>query len=131
DLVLQKVPPLTIEQAPAYPQNLARHRLGAQVELASESNAKSKSHAAEAALLAGDPTAGYSLPVGETTLLVSLSAIENVDSISFLNDGARGDVTVASANAKLPTESPQWHTVSQQELTSGTVKAKIGPTEAK
>lgn len=131
DLVLQKVPPLTIEQAPAYPQNLARHRLGAQVELASQTNAKLKSNALEVALLGGDPTAGYSLPIGRTTLLVSLSAIENIDNISFLNDGVRGGVTVASASAKLPPESPQWHKVSQQELTSGTVKAKIGPTEAK
>jgi hypothetical protein len=88
-------------------------------------------NALEAALLGDDPTAGYSLPIGRTTLLVSLSAIANVDSISFLNDGVRGDVTVASASAKLPAESPQWHKVSQQELTSATVKAKIGPTEAK
>jgi hypothetical protein len=131
DLVLQKVPVLTIEQAPAYPQNLARHRLGAQVELASQHNSALKNSASEAALLAGDPTADYTLPVGETTLLVSLSAIENVDNISFLNNGARGDVTVASANAKLPAGSPQWHTVAQQDLTSGTMKAKIGPIEAK
>ena len=140
DLVLQKVPPLTIEQAPGYPQNLARHRLGAQVELASQNNSGSTPqvdaklrdrNALEAAVLGDDPTVGYALPIGRTTLLVSLSAIENVDNISFLNDGVRGDVTVASASAKLPLESPQWHKVSQQELTSGTVKAKIGPAEAK
>jgi hypothetical protein len=140
DLVLQKVPPLTIEQVPAYPQNLARHRLGAQVELASQNNSGSTlqvdakladRNALEAVLLGDDPTVGYALPIGRTTLLVSLSAIENVDNISFLNDGVRGDVTVASASAKLPPESPQWHKVSQQELTSGTVKAKIGPAEAK
>jgi hypothetical protein len=140
DLVLQKVPPLTIEQVPAYPQNLARHRLGAQVELTSQNNSGSilqvdaklnDRNTLEAALLGDDPTVGYALPIGRTTLLVSLSAIENVDNISFLNDGARGDVTVASASAKLPPESPQWHKVSQQELTSGAVKAKIGPAEAK
>src|SRR5439155_417335 len=32
DLVLQKVPPLTVAQAPNYPQNLARFDLGAQIE---------------------------------------------------------------------------------------------------
>jgi hypothetical protein len=134
DLVLQKVPPLTVEQAPAYPQNLARHRLGAQVELASQDNSGSilpVDAKLQAALLGDDPTVGYTLPIGRTTLLVSLSAIENIDNISFLNDGVRGDVTVASASAKLPAESPQWHKVSQQELTSGIVKAKIGPAEAK
>jgi hypothetical protein len=129
DLVLQKVPPLTIEQAPAYPQNLLRHRLGAQVELSTQNNS---SNAVKVdALLGDDPSAGYALPVGRTTLLVSLSAIENVDNVSFMNDGARGDVTVASASAKLPVESPQWHKISQQELASGMVDAKIGPTEAK
>ena len=134
DLVLQKVPPLTVEQAPAYPQNLARHRLGAQVELASQNKSGSTlpvDAKLGAALLGDDPAVGYALPIGRTTLLVSLSAIENIDNISFLNDGVRGDVTVASASAKLPAESPQWHKVSQQELTSGIVKAKIGPAEAK
>ena len=140
DLVLQKVPPLTIEQAPGYRQNLPRHRLAAQVELASQNNSSSTlqvdaklrdRNALEAALLGDDPTVGYALPIGRTTLLVSLSVIQNVDTISFLNDGVRGDVTVASASAKLPPESPQWHKVLQQELTSGTVKAKIGPAEAK
>src|SRR6266436_4347525 len=32
ELVLEKVPPLTVEQAPTYPENLARYSLGAQVE---------------------------------------------------------------------------------------------------
>src|SRR5213076_644502 len=32
DLVLQKIPPLTVAQAPNYPQNLARFDLGAQIE---------------------------------------------------------------------------------------------------
>lgn len=129
DLVLQKVPPLTIEQAPAYPQNLLRHRLGAQVELAAQTTPGNTLKAD--ALLGDDPSAGYALPTGRTTLLVSLSAIENVDNVSFMNDGARGNVTVASASAKLPAESAQWHKISQQELTSGLVDAKIGPTEAK
>ena len=31
-LTLQKVPPLTVEQVPSYPENLARYHLGAQVE---------------------------------------------------------------------------------------------------
>jgi hypothetical protein len=71
------------------------------------------------------------LPTGKTTLLISLSAIENIDNVSFMNDGARGEVTVASANAKLSAESPQWRKISQQELTSGMVDTKVGPTEAK
>jgi hypothetical protein len=125
DIVLQKVPPLTAEQAPAYPQNLARHRLGAQVEVVSDrAMAKSK-------LLSEDPAVGYSLPSGKSVLLISLARIENIDSISFLNDGARGNLTIATASAKLQPESPQWHQTSEQQLTSDAVKTKIGPTEAK
>ena len=140
ELVLEKVPPITVEQAPAYPENLARYYFGAQVEAAPQSNPianlqlSSKSedtNTAEAALLCDDPTVGYALPKGSTTLLVSFPKIENLDSISFLNHGAKGDVNIAISNAKLPPDSPQWRNVSQQALTSDAVKAKIGPAEAK
>jgi hypothetical protein len=126
ELVLQKVPPLTVEQVPAYPENLARYSLGAQVEITPKGNA-----AAEAALLAGDPTTGYDLPNGTTSVLVSLARIENIDSVSFLQHGGKGRVTVATSNAKLPADSPQWNTIAEQDLTSDAVKMKIGPSEAK
>jgi hypothetical protein len=126
DLVLQKVPPLTVEQAPAYPENVARRDLGAKLE----STGTGVDSRAEA-LLSGDPTATYSLPAGTTTLLVALSKIENVDSVAFVNAGAKGQVTVATSNAKLPADSPQWKNAAQQELSTDAVKAKIGPSEAK
>jgi hypothetical protein len=136
DLVLQKVPPLTVEQAPAYPQNLARYHLGAQVEAAPQvkpvANLRLNSNnTAESALLCNDPTVGYTLPSGKTTLLVSLSKIENIDSISLLNYGAKGDLTIATASAKLSADSPQWRKLSQEGLSSDSLKAKIGPAEAK
>src|SRR3984893_9037481 len=133
ELVLEKVPPLTVEQAPAYPQNLARYYLGAKVEAAPQSQpiaalqlgSKSEdTNTAEAALLCDDPTVGYALPSGSTTLLVSLSKIENVDSVSFLTHGAKGDVTIATSSAKLPADSSQWHHLSHQDLTPNAVKAK-------
>jgi hypothetical protein len=140
DLVLQKVPPLNVEQAPAYPQNLARYHLGAQVEVAPLSkpianlrlSSKSEDrNTAEAALLCNDPTVGYALQSGKTSLLVSLPKIENVDSVSFLNEGAKGSVTIATASAKLSADSPQWRNLSEQELNSDSVKVKVGPAEAK
>lgn len=140
DLVLQKVPPLNVEQAPAYPQNLARYHLGAQVEAAPLSkpianlrlSSKSEDrNTAEAALLCNDPTVGYALQSGKTSLLVSLPKIENVDSVSFLNEGAKGSVTIATASAKLSADSPQWRNLSGQELNSDSVKVKVGPAEAK
>jgi hypothetical protein len=126
ELVLQKVPPLTVEQAPAYPENLARYPLGAQVEITPKADP-----AAEAALLAGDPTAGYNLPNGATTVLVSLGKIENIDSVSFLNQGAKGHVSIATSKAKLPADSPQWNSIAEQDLTGDALKVKVGPSEAK
>jgi hypothetical protein len=140
DLVLQRVPPLTVEQVPAYPQNLARYHFGAQVEAAPRSNSiaslqlssNSEDHnVAEAALLCDDPTVGYPLSNGNTTLLISLSKIENIDKISFRNSGAKGEVKVATSSAKLPADSAQWHQVMRQQLTSNVVTANVGPSDAK
>ena len=140
DSTLQKVPPLTVEQAPAYPENLARYHLGAEVEASPQTNPISAlqlstnaedRNTAEAALLCDDPTVGYALNTGASSVVVSLPKIENIDSISFLNQGTKGRVTIATASAKLPADSPQWHEVSQQELAGEAVKAKVGPTEAK
>jgi hypothetical protein len=130
DLVLQKVPPLTVAQTPTYPENIARHHLGAQVQTLSAGAAQPSDDNASA-LLSGDPAAAYTLPAGTTTLLVALPQIENVDSISFLNEGAKGSVTVATSNAKLPADSPQWHNALQQELSAEGIDAKVGPSEAK
>ena len=141
ELVLHKVPPLSIEQAPAYPDNLARYHFGAQVEAAPDavpvsslklSSIAGDHNTSEAALLCDDPTTGYALVAGEKTLLVTLSKIENIDKISFLNRGVKGDVTVAISNSKLPLTSSEWHVVSEQSLNdNGTVKASVGPSEAK
>lgn len=140
DSVLQRVPPLTVEQAPAYPQNLARYDLGAQIEAASRiypttslqlSLNSEDGNTSEAALLCDDPTVGYPLANGSTTLLISLSKIENINKISFLNGGAKGEVTVATSSTKLPPDSARWHETMRQELTSNVITAKVGPSDAK
>ncbi len=140
DVVMQKVPPLTVEQAPVYPENLARYSLGAQLEVRPNGNPNAKlqlssmsqdSNTAESALLCDDPTVGYGLANGATTMIVSLPNIENVESLSFLNRGARGSVAIATSSAQLTADSPQWHSAGQQDLGAGAIKAKIGPTEAK
>lgn len=140
DVRLQKVPPLAVDQTPAYPENLARYHLGAQVEAAPQSrpianlqlssNSEDR-NAAEAALLCDDPTVGYALPAGTTTIVVSLPKIENIGRISFLNQGATGDVTIATSSAKLPMDSPQWHVAAQQSLSSEGLQVSLGPTDAK
>lgn len=140
DLVLQHVPPITVEQAPAYPENLARYHFGAQVEAAPEGQPASQlqlssksedRNTSEAALLCDDPTTGYALSAGRKTLLITLSKIENIANVSFLNHGVKGNVTISTSNSKLPAESAQWRVLSEQELTGDPVHAKVGPSEAK
>jgi len=140
DITLHKVPPLTVEQAPLYPENLARFSLGARLEVIPDANANAKlqlssmtqdQNSSAAALLCDDPTVGYGLQNGATTILLSLPNIENVEGLGFLCQGGRGTVSIATSNAHLPADSPQWRNAGQQELTSGSVKTKIGPVEAK
>ncbi|MDQ6656301.1 MAG: hypothetical protein M3Y80_10870 [Verrucomicrobiota bacterium] len=128
DIVLQKVPALTVEEAPGYPENLARQQFGATVETL---DAKAADASAATALLSGDPTASYAVPTGTTTLLVALSKIENVGSISLVNQGAKGTVSIATSNAKLPADSPQWHSAYAGQLSADPIRADIGAGEAK
>lgn len=140
DVVLQKAPPLTVRQAPAYPENLARYHFGAAVKAMPQSSSLAKlqlssngqdQNTSVAALLCDDPTTGYQLPAGASSILVSLSNIENIQSISFRNDGAQGDFAVAVSSADVPSNSPEWHAVGRNALSLGAVAAKIGPGEAK
>src|SRR6187200_2616787 len=91
DLLLRKAPPLTVRQAPAYPENVARYHFGAAVTARPQSvsltrlqlsSASQDQNTAEAALLCDDPTTGYQLNTGESSLFVSLSNVENVSSLS-------------------------------------------------
>jgi len=126
DLVLQKVPPLTVAQAPNYPQNLARLDLGAQIESDLPADASSS-----VPFLSGDPASVYALRTGTTRLLISLAKIENIDSVAFLNSEAKGTVTIALSSAKLSPDSPQWHDAGQVDLSSGLISSRLGPAEAK
>lgn len=140
EVILQKAPPLTVEQAPAYPENVARYHFGADVKALPQNHAGATlelssngddRNTSEAALLCDDPTTGYRLPAGNSTILVSLANIESIESISLLNDGAKGDLTIALSNADVPANSPEWRKVDTRSLTDGAVTARVGPGEAK
>jgi hypothetical protein len=140
DVVLQKAPPLTVRQAPSYPENLARYHFGAAVRVTPQPDSIAKlqlssngidQNTSAAALLCDDPTTGYQIPAGVSSILVSLANIENIQAISFLNDGAQGEYTIATSNADLPDNSPEWRHVGQNAMPQGVVLAKIGPGEAK
>ncbi len=140
DVVLQKAPPLTVQEAPAYPENVARYHFGAAVTARPQSVSLSKlrlssanqdQNTAEAALLCDDPTTGYQLVAGESSIFISLSNIENVESLSFLNEGAQGDFSIAISNADVPENSPEWRVVGNGAMSNGAIATKIGPGEAK
>jgi hypothetical protein len=140
DIVLQKAPPLTIREAPSYPENLARYHFGADVKATPESASPARlqlssngqdQNISAAALLCDDPTTGYQLPLGGSSILVSLPNIENIQSVSFSNDGAQGDLQIAISNADVPDSSPEWHRVETGAMSRGAVSAKVGPGEAK
>jgi hypothetical protein len=101
--------------------NVARFNVGARVD----------DKIAEAALISGQPGVGYALRDGQTELVLSLSKIENIDLVSFLNNGTKGTITIATSNSKLATASLQWHQIAKQDLTADVTKIKLGPTEAK
>jgi len=128
DLVLQKVPQLSVEQAPADPKNLARHHLGARVDAVTTST---EVKADVSALLSSDPTTTCSLAQGRTTVVLAFSKIENIGGIALTNNGAKGSIAVATSSAKLPANSPQWHDALKKELSADGLEAKIGPGEAK
>jgi len=109
------------QQSPVYARNIARFDLGARVD----------DKIAEAALISNHPTIGYSLGDGKTELVLSLSKIENIDIVSFINNGATGTVTISTSNSKLAVASSQWHQIAKQDLTAKMTKVKLGPTEAK
>src|SRR5207237_8035916 len=72
DLVLQNVPPLTVAQAPNYPQNMARFDLGAQIESDVPADASSS-----VPLLSGYPASVYGLSPATTRLLTPLANVAN------------------------------------------------------
>src|SRR5438270_7531003 len=112
---------LFAQQSPVYVRNIARFNLGARVD----------DKIAEAALISDHPTIGYSLSDGRTELVLSLSKIQNIDIVSFINNGATGSVTISTSNSRLAIASSQWHQIAKQDLTAKATKIKVGPTEAK
>jgi hypothetical protein len=108
--------------------NVASSHPGASVQVIANGKVQ---RVVERAMLNGNAGVSYDLARGRTTLLVALSQIENVDTISCLDAGAKGTLTIAVSNAKLPAGSKDWRVVAQEQLAGGEVKRTIGPAEAK
>jgi hypothetical protein len=112
---------VSTETSPVYARNIARFSIGARID----------DNLAQVALISEHPTFGYTLPDGNSELVLSLSKIENFDVISFVNQGTTGTVTVSTSNSKLAAGSSQWHQIAKQDLTAKVTKMNVGPTEAK
>ncbi len=112
---------VSTETSPVYARNIARFSIGARID----------DNLAQVALISDHPTFGYTLPDGNSELVLSLSKIENFDVISFINQGTTGTVTVSTSNSKLAAGSSQWHQIAKQDLTAKVTKMNVGPTEAK
>lgn len=87
-------------------------------------------------LVSADPstaaqTTGYAVSAGTTTVVVSLPKIESIGSLSFMNKGAAGRVTIFASPTKLSAKSNRWEQIGSQALTGGAVKALVRPNEAR
>ena len=112
---------VSTEKSPVYARNIARFSVGARID----------DNLAQVALISDHPTLGYTLPDGDSELVLSLSKIENFDVISFVNQGTAGTVAISTSNSKLATGSSQWHQIAKQDLTAKVTKINVALTEAK
>src|SRR5256714_5671957 len=112
---------VSTENSPVYARNIARFSVGARID----------DNLAQVALISDHPTFGYTLPDGNSDLVLSLSKIQNFDVISFVNQGTIGTVTIFTSNSTLAAASSQWHQIAKQDLTAKVTKINVGATEAK
>ena len=97
-------------------KNLARMNCGATIDLVGPGGkivTVTNKEAGPAALLLDDDTLNYSLPEGDTTLLLSFPRTSALDRFTFVNENASaaGEVKIAVSNYRLPAKSPKWNEV--------------------
>jgi hypothetical protein len=100
-------------------KNLARLSCGAQIEYVSPTGQVSRvtpasaGNSEAAALIMEDDTVGCALPQGDSKFVIALPKSANVDRFTFLNENAaaRGELTVAVSNYRLPAGSSKWTAV--------------------
>ncbi len=101
----------------AYPKNLVRNHIKAEIKVYGDSPRTNKfilsedvrdTNKAEIALLADDPTIGYPLVTGSTTVVYTMREISIVRRLQFLNLNVRGTIAVYSSTEKLDYDDPAW-----------------------
>ena len=103
----------TLDDASNPAKNLARMNCGATIDLVG-SNGRlvtvTNKEAGPGALLLDDDTLNYSLPEGDTTLLLSFPRTSALDRFTFVNENASaaGELKIAVSNYRLPAKSSKW-----------------------
>ena len=70
-------------------------------------------------LIGDDAAASYALQAGATSLMLTLSKIQLLNHLSFVNQGAAGKVTVSVSDTKLPFDSASWRAAGAAATFSG------------
>lgn len=80
---------------------------------------------------ATDVNRAIDLETGKTTIVMKLSSPQTMSALSFMNNGAKGAVTVFASSLNLPTNSMRWQPVATSSLVDGLVKSVVRPNEAR
>lgn len=97
-------------------KNLARMNCGAQIDCIAPDGTithvtpAAPEHREAAALIMDDDSVSCSLREGETNFVIALPNAALLDRLTFLNENgaARGELTIAVSNSRLPARSPKW-----------------------
>jgi hypothetical protein len=108
--------PTTLDDATNPAKNLARLNCGATIDLVGAGGkivTVTNKETGPGALLLDDDTLNYSLPEGDTTLLLSFPRTSALDRFTFVNENAAaaGEVKIAVSNYRLPAQSTKWNEV--------------------
>jgi|GEM_PF-2817316 len=99
-----------------FSKNLSRHHMGAVVMSPTESLLLSSDdvdrNRSAHSLLVEDPSIGFPVGTGTSSVELKLAEIEILESLSFSNEGAVGRVTVSTAITKSAVDENRWQEIS-------------------
>ena len=104
----------------SYSKNLARHHMGASLSLTGQASNGAvllslddvdQNRSADS-LLVEDPTIGFPLQAGESSVVIQLPEIEILQSLAFANEGGAGRVSVSTAITRNAVEEGRWQDAS-------------------
>lgn len=109
------------------PNDLARADRGTRLEV------RGKTADGAQVLIGKDGTAGYTLPTGTTSILLTLTKTEIINHFDFVTAGVAGKVTVSVSSTKLPFDSADWREVVGAQAFAGNqlIPCDLGSVDAR